>query len=105
MRLKEKIAIVTGAACGIGKETARTFVREGAKGVIADLDSAAAKATAAELGAADRRALGVAVDVSIAGRAGSNSRRGAQILGRNRAAVSTVGKRQLEFRFAFDLRC
>jgi 3-hydroxybutyrate dehydrogenase len=57
MRLEDKIAIVTGAASGIGKEIARTFAREGAKVVIADLDLAAAEATAAELGAADRRVL------------------------------------------------
>lgn len=62
MRLKDKVAVVTGAASGIGKEIARTFTREGAMIAIADLDPAAAKATAVELGAADRRALGVAMD-------------------------------------------
>ena len=50
MRLKDKVSVVTGAASGIGKEIARTFVREGAKVVIADLNQKGADATALELG-------------------------------------------------------
>ena len=64
MRLKDKVAVITGAASGIGKEIARTFAREGAKIVIADLNQKAADATAAELDPAGRRALGVAMDVA-----------------------------------------
>jgi 3-hydroxybutyrate dehydrogenase len=63
MRLKDKVAIVTGAASGIGKEIARTFAREGAKLVIADLNQAGADATAVELGGTGR-AIGVAMDVT-----------------------------------------
>ena len=63
MRLKDKIAIVTGAASGIGKEIAKTFAREGAAVVIADLNQKAADATAAEIGDS-RKALGVAMDVT-----------------------------------------
>ncbi len=47
MRLKDKVAIVTGAASGIGKEIAIVYAREGAKVVIADLNQEAADATAA----------------------------------------------------------
>ncbi|MFQ6113188.1 MAG: beta-ketoacyl-ACP reductase [bacterium] len=41
MRLKDKIAIITGAACGIGRTTAITFAREGAKIVAADINEQA----------------------------------------------------------------
>ena len=37
MQLKDKVAIITGAASGIGKEIAFEYAREGAKVVIADL--------------------------------------------------------------------
>jgi 3-hydroxybutyrate dehydrogenase len=63
MRLKDKVAIVTGAASGIGKEIARTYVREGARVAIADLNQKGADATAAELGGAGK-AIGVAMDVT-----------------------------------------
>ncbi len=60
-RLDHVIAIITGAAGGIGAATARRFVAEGAKVVLADLDSAALETLAAELGAA---AIAVPTDVS-----------------------------------------
>jgi NAD(P)-dependent dehydrogenase (short-subunit alcohol dehydrogenase family) len=54
MKLKDKIAIVTGAAHGIGQAIAQRFVAEGAKVVIADVDQAAGAAAARALGAACR---------------------------------------------------
>src|SRR6478672_50656 len=63
MRLKDKVAIVTGAASGIGKEIAKSFAREGARVVIADLNQKAADAAAAALGDASK-ALGVVMDVT-----------------------------------------
>src|SRR5580658_1773094 len=63
MRLENKVAIVTGAASGIGKEIAALFVKEGAKVAIADLNQKGADATAAELGG-PKKAIGVAVDVT-----------------------------------------
>ena len=64
MKLKDKCAIVTGAASGIGKEIAFTYAREGAKVAIADLNREAAEATANEIRAAGGQAIGLAMDVT-----------------------------------------
>lgn len=63
MQLKDKVAVITGAASGIGKEIATVFAREGARVVIADLNQDGADATAKELGG-PARALGVGMDVT-----------------------------------------
>jgi len=49
-RLDGKVAVITGAASGIGAGTARRFAEEGARIVVADLQDDAGKAIAAELG-------------------------------------------------------
>jgi glucose 1-dehydrogenase len=54
MRLKDKVAIVTGGAHGIGLATARRYVAEGARVVIADIEAAAGEAAARTLGSACR---------------------------------------------------
>jgi 3-hydroxybutyrate dehydrogenase len=64
MKLQDKVAIVTGAASGIGKEIAMVYSREGAKIAIADVNQAAADATAAEIIAKGGQAIGVAMDVT-----------------------------------------
>src|SRR5262244_3430557 len=65
MRLKDKVAIVTGAAHGIGLAIARRYVAEGARVTIADVDTAAGEAAARGLG----HARFVAADVGDAGNA------------------------------------
>ena len=63
-KLSNKIAIVTGAASGIGKEIAVTYAREGARVAIADMNMAAAQAAADELKAGGASAMAVAADVT-----------------------------------------
>jgi 3-hydroxybutyrate dehydrogenase len=64
MKLKDKSAIITGAASGIGKEIAIIFAREGAKIAIADMNKSAADAAAAEINASGGTAIGIAMDVT-----------------------------------------
>jgi len=64
MKLNDQVAIVTGAASGLGRAIARRFARAGARVVVADLDHAAAAATAREIDADPRRATGIAMDVT-----------------------------------------
>ncbi len=64
MKLQNKIAIVTGAASGIGKEIALRYAAEGAKVAIADLKLDAAKETAEEFSSKGYTAMAVAMDVS-----------------------------------------
>jgi 3-oxoacyl-[acyl-carrier protein] reductase len=61
--LDGQVAIVTGAARGIGRGIAGVLAAEGAEVVLADLDAAAAEAAAAELRAGGHAARGAAVDV------------------------------------------
>jgi NAD(P)-dependent dehydrogenase (short-subunit alcohol dehydrogenase family) len=63
MRFTGKVAVITGAAQGIGRASAERFLSEGAKVVIADIDQARLEATAAEIGTPDD-VLPVVADVA-----------------------------------------
>ena len=64
MRLKDKVAIVTGAGRGIGRDIALAYAKEGAKLVIAEIDPASAKAVADEISNSGAKAIAVPTDVS-----------------------------------------
>ncbi|MGA7933941.1 MAG: glucose 1-dehydrogenase [Kovacikia sp.] len=69
MRLLNKVALITGAGSGIGRESALLFAREGAQVVVCDLNEAAAKETVSTIQAADGQATFVRADVSKAAEA------------------------------------
>jgi NAD(P)-dependent dehydrogenase (short-subunit alcohol dehydrogenase family) len=64
MRLKDKVAIVTGGAHGMGEAEARLFAREGAAVVVADVLSKEGEAVAADISASQGRAIFVRTDVT-----------------------------------------
>lgn len=66
MKLKQQVAIITGSAQGIGRQIAQRFAAEGARVVIADVNEAQAKKTAAELTATGGEAMAVRLDVGEA---------------------------------------
>mgnify|MGYP003595018581 CR=1 FL=1 len=66
MRLKDKVALITGAGQGIGRATALSFAREGAIVAVADINMTAATAVADEIIRADGRAKPLFLDVARA---------------------------------------
>ena len=104
MQLKDKVAYITGSASGIGKEIAIMFAQEGAKIVIADLNQAAADATAAEIKASGGQAIGVAVDVTNESQVNASVEAGAAAFGGIDILISNAGIQIIhpveEFEFA-----
>jgi glucose 1-dehydrogenase len=66
MRLRDKVAIVTGSAGGIGRGTALRLAEEGARIVVADIDEAGSAETVAMIQALGGQALAVTTDVTVA---------------------------------------
>src|SRR6266852_3014209 len=66
MRLEKKVALITGAGSGIGRESALLFAREGARVIVVDVNDAAGQAVVQELRAAGGEAVFFHADVSKA---------------------------------------
>ena len=64
MRLKDKVAIITGAGQGIGQATAMKFAREGARVAVCDINRASVDDTVATIVANGGEALGYTIDVT-----------------------------------------
>src|SRR5512140_2239446 len=93
---KDRVAVITGGAGGIGMAMARAFAARGARVVLADLDAAALARAVGELTASGADALGVATDVtkleSVHALADAAVRRfGAVHIVCNNAGVATFG--------------
>jgi 3-hydroxybutyrate dehydrogenase len=91
MRLENKVALITGAASGIGKEIAIRFAQEGAKVAIADLDLKSAQATASEIDKTGARAIGIKMDVTDEGQVDEGTARAVSVFGSLDILVSNAG--------------
>lgn len=92
LKLKDRVAIVTGAGHGIGKAYARRLAEEGASVVIAEIDAKSAESVAEELNADGFRALAVPTDVTSPDSVKEMARTAAETFGRidilvNNAAI------------------
>jgi NAD(P)-dependent dehydrogenase (short-subunit alcohol dehydrogenase family) len=88
MRLTQKTSIITGGASGIGEATARRFVAEGARVLIADRNLAAAETLAKELGA---NAAAIGCDVRKEANAIAVAERAMQLWGQIDILVNNAG--------------
>src|SRR6185369_15072402 len=66
MRLKDKVALITGAGSGIGRETSLLFASEGAKIVVVDINDAGGQETVSQVEAQGGQAIYVRADISKA---------------------------------------
>jgi 3-hydroxybutyrate dehydrogenase len=91
MKLQDKVCIVTGAASGIGRKIALTYVREGAKVVIADLTLEAAQTTVDTITQAGGESMAVAMDVTDEEQVNAGVAAMLRVYGRVDVLVSNAG--------------
>ncbi|HVJ79176.1 MAG TPA: 3-hydroxybutyrate dehydrogenase [Hyphomicrobium sp.] len=90
MKLDGKVALITGAASGIGHQIARRYVEAGGRVAIADLNLDAAKAAAKELGG-EKEAIAVAMDVTKEDEVNAGVEKTASAFGKIDILVSNAG--------------
>ena len=91
MRLENKVALITGAGSGIGRESALLFAQEGARIVVADVNDQAGQAVVEELKAAGGEAVYVHSDVSKAADAEGMIRTAEESFGRLDVVFNNAG--------------
>ena len=91
MRLKDKVAVVTGSGQGIGREMATVFAEEGARVVVADVQGDTAEFAAEELRSAGHEAIGVRVDVTEAAQVDAMVAKTTAAFGRIDVLVNNAG--------------
>ena len=89
--LKDKIAIVTGAASGIGKGIAIRFAQEGAHVACCDLNEEGAQATAREIEGLGRESLSIRIDVTKSDEVAGMARKVFEKWGRIDILVNSAG--------------
>ncbi|MED1781088.1 3-hydroxybutyrate dehydrogenase [Brevibacillus fortis] len=89
--LEQQVAVVTGAASGIGLEIARTFAEEGAKVVILDLNGEAAEAAAAQLQKEGHEAISFGCNVTNEEQIQESIHQAVKIFGRLDILVNNAG--------------
>jgi len=90
-RLDGKVALITGAASGIGKAIAELYAKEGAAVAIADINQQAADAAAAEITAAGGKAIGVVMDVTDEAAVNAGTEKVVAAFGRLDILISNAG--------------
>ncbi len=89
--LNGKVALITGAASGLGKAIAQLYASNGASVAIADINQQAANAVAAEINAAGGKAIGVAMDVTNEDAVNAGTAQVVNAFGRLDILVSNAG--------------
>ncbi len=91
MKLKDKIAVITGSGHGMGREMALAFAEEGANIVVAEISAPAAEAVAKEIQALGRKALAVPTDVTSENEVNQMVQKALNEFGRIDILVNNVG--------------